>query len=59
MLEKSELQSPERCCGKGFSHQESKKETKLVMRGKWESVFSGKHKDNVPKETPVVSVMTL
>ena len=36
-----------------------KKETKALLRGKWESVFSGKHTDNVPKETPVVSVMTL
>ena len=27
-------------------------------KGKWESVFSGKHMDNVPKETLVVSVMT-
>ena len=34
-----------------------KKETKPKLRGKWESVFSGK--DNVPKEIPVVSVMTL
>ena len=49
-FEKSELQSPERCCGKGFSHQESKKERKPALRGKW--FFSGKHKDNVPKETP-------
>ena len=30
-----------------------------VETGKWESVFSGKHTDNVPKETLVVSVMTL
>ena len=30
-----------------------------VETGKWESVFSGKHTDNVPKETLVVSLMTL
>ena len=35
-----------------------KKETKPTLRGKWESVFIGKHKDNVPEETHVVSVMT-
>ena len=35
------------------------RETKLTLRGKWESVFSGRHKDNVPQETHVVSVMTL
>ena len=57
-FEKSENQSTERCCGKEFSHQESKKERKHALRRKWESVFSGKHKDNVPKEIPVVSVMT-
>ena len=37
----------------------SQKETKPMLRGKWKSVFSGRHKDNVPKEIPVVSVMTL
>ena len=36
-----------------------KKETKPTLKGKWESVFSGKHMDNVPKETHLVSVMTL
>ena len=36
-----------------------KKETNPALRGRWESVFSGKHTDNVPKETHVVSVMTL
>ena len=36
-----------------------KKETKPTLRGKWESVFSGKHMDNVPKETHAVSVVTL
>ena len=56
--ENSKLQSLERCCGKESSHQESKKEGKLTLRGKWESVFSGRHMDNVPKETHVVSVMT-
>ena len=30
-----------------------------VERGKWESVFSGKHTDNVPQETHAVSVITL
>ena len=35
-----------------------KKERKPTLRGKWESVFSGRHMDNVPKETHVVSVMT-
>ena len=35
-----------------------KKERKLALRAKWESVFSGRHMDNVPKETHVVSVMT-
>ena len=39
--------------------QRVKKETKPTLKGKWESVFSGKHMDNVPKETHVVSVMTL
>ena len=29
-----------------------------ALRGEWESVFSGRHTDNVPKETHVVSVMT-
>ena len=37
---------------------QSQKDTKPALRGKWESVFSGKHTDNVPKETHVVSVMT-
>ena len=44
---------------RGFSHQESKKETKPLLRGKLERVFSEKHTDNVPKETHVVSLMTL
>ena len=56
--ENSKLQSPVRCCGKWISHQESKKERKPTLRGKWESVFSGGHMDNVPKETHVVSLMT-
>ena len=29
-----------------------------TLRGKWEGVFSGRHTDNLPKETHVVSVMT-
>ena len=32
-----------------------KEETKPTIRGKWESVFSGRHMDNVPKEAVVVS----
>ena len=43
---------------KRFSYQESKKERKPTLRGKWESVFSGRHTDNVRQETRVVSVMT-
>ena len=35
-----------------------KKETQPTLRGKWESVFSGKHTDNFPKEIRVVTVMT-
>ena len=35
-----------------------KKERKPTLRGKWEGVFNGKHMDNVPKETHVVSAMT-
>ena len=37
----------------------SQKRNKAYVGGKWASVFSGKHTDNVPKETHVVSVMTL
>ena len=33
-----------------------KKGRQPTLRGQWESVFSGRHMDNVPKETPVVSV---
>ena len=33
-----------------------KKERKPTLRGKCESVFSGRHMDNVPEETHVVSV---
>ena len=29
----------------------AKKETKPSLRGNWESLFSGKHTDNVPKAT--------
>ena len=35
-----------------------KEERKPTLRGKWESVFSGRHMDNVPKETHAASVMT-
>ena len=34
-----------------------KNENKPKLKGKWESVFSGKHMDNFPKGTHVVSVM--
>ena len=40
-----------------ISNQESKKERKPTLRGKSESVSSGKHMDSVPKET-LASVMT-
>ena len=33
------------------------KKRKLTLRGKWKSVFSGRHMDRVPEETHVVSVM--
>ena len=33
-------------------------ERKPTLRGKWESVFSGRPMDNVPEETHVVSLMT-
>ena len=35
-----------------------KKERKPTLRGKCDSVFSGRHMDNVPKDTHVASVMT-
>ena len=53
----SKLQSPERCCGKWSSHQESKRKENL-RREESGSVFCGKDMDNVEKETHVVSVMT-
>ena len=34
------------------------KRKESLLRRKWESVFSERHMDNVPKETHVVSVMT-
>ena len=34
------------------------KKEKPTWKGKWKSVFSEKHKDNVLKETRVVSVMS-
>ena len=55
--ENSKLQGPERSCGHGITPR-VKKERKPALRGKWESVFSGRHMDNVPKETQVGSVMT-
>ena len=30
-----------------------------ALKGKWESVLSGRHMDNVPKETHAVSVLTM
>ena len=47
--ENSKLQSPERCCGKGISHQESKKGKKAYV-GKVGKCFQW-------KETHVVSIM--
>ena len=44
---------------KGFQSPRVNSETEPVFRGKWESVFSGRHQDNVPKDILVVSVMTL
>ena len=35
------------------------RERKLTLRGERESVFSGRHMENVPKETHVASVMTM
>ena len=43
---------------KGDQSPRVNKGTKLTLKGKWESVFSGEHIGNVPKETHVVSVMT-
>ena len=43
---------------KGCQSPRVTKETKPTWKGKWKSVFSGRHKDNVPKETRVVSVMS-
>ena len=43
---------------KGDQSLRVRKGTKLALKGKWESVFSGEHMGNVPKETHVVSVMT-
>ena len=44
-----------RSCGKGDQSPKVTKETKPALRGKWESVFSGRHMDNVPRELIVVS----
>ena len=43
---------------KGDQSPRVKKERKPTLRGKWESAFTGRHMDNVPKETHVVSVIT-
>ena len=40
---------------KGGQSPRVKKETKPTWRGKWQSVFSGLHMDNVPKETHLIS----
>ena len=40
------------------SDQESKMERRPALRGEEKSAFSGKHIDNIRKETHVVSVMT-
>ena len=48
--ENSKLHGPER--------RRVKKERKPALKGKWESVFSGRHMDSFPEETHVVSVMT-
>ena len=52
------LQSPERSCGKRSSHQESNRNESPRREESRESVSSGRHMDNVQKETHVVSVMT-
>ena len=46
------------CKTSHWSNDGSQKETNLTLRGKWESVFSGKHMDTVPEETHVVWIMT-
>ena len=43
---------------KGDHSPRVQKDRKPTLRGKWESVFSGRHMDNVPKQTHAVSVMT-
>ena len=43
---------------KGDQSPRVKKERMHALRGKWESVFSGRHMVNFPTETHVVSVMT-
>ena len=53
--ENLKLQSPERCCGKRVSNQESKRKQSLRRE---ESGIVFRHMDKVPKETHVVSVMT-
>ena len=51
--------SLERSCGERSSHQESKRKESLRREESGRVSFSGRHMDNVPKETHVVSVMTL
>ena len=41
----------------GGSVTKSQKGKKPTLRGEWESVFSGRHMDNVPQETHAVSVI--
>ena len=43
---------------RGSVPKSQKKERKHTLSGKWDSVFSGRHTDTVPKETHEVSVMT-
>ena len=52
------LQRSERCCGKWFSHQESKREESLRKEESRRVFFSGRHMDSLPKESRAVSVMT-
>ena len=57
--EKSEFESPERCCGTGFNHQESKRKQSQCWKESGRVFSVESTLDNVPMETPVVSVMTL
>ena len=52
-----ETSEPGTMLWKGDQSPRVKKERKLTLRWKWESVFSGRHMDNVPEETLAISVM--